>query len=186
MPSMTRAQDRANWTGHPSLSQLWLRSTLRALAMLVSTVARLFRLLHPTQTAECDGSPVQTPEANDVLDPNPESSKVTAQHRNSGTTTARAAAGAATLSALTKALILRTIAQAIVDSKGEGTLTSGWFMGAGFSPRSRRRPGPSNQLPARLALKLQGRTSLEACAGPRPSPGTRIMDLRAISHTAPT
>jgi len=78
MRPMTRAQDRANWTGHPSLCDRLIASTLRALAMLVSIVARLFRLPHPTQTAECDGDPAQTPEANDVLD----------QFREAATTTA--------------------------------------------------------------------------------------------------
>jgi hypothetical protein len=102
MRPMTRAQGHANWAGNPSLCHHWMASTLRALAMLMSIVARFFRLPHQNQTAECDGDPAQTPEANDVPDPSPESSKVTAQHRNSGTTTARAAAGAATLGALTK------------------------------------------------------------------------------------
>src|SRR5687767_2996381 len=68
MPPMTRAQGYANWIRQPSLSQLWLRSTLHTLAMLVSLVARLFAPRHQTPTAECDGDPVQTPEANDVLD----------------------------------------------------------------------------------------------------------------------
>ncbi len=68
MPPMTRAQGHAYWAGNPSLCDLWIASTLRALAMLVSNVARLFRSAQPNQTAECDGSPVQTLEANDVLD----------------------------------------------------------------------------------------------------------------------
>ena len=68
MPPMTQAQGRANWIRRPSLSQPWLRSTLRTLAMLVSLVARLFPPRHPNPTAECDGRPAQTPEANDVLD----------------------------------------------------------------------------------------------------------------------
>jgi hypothetical protein len=125
MPPMTRAQGHANWAGNPSLSQLWLGSTLRTLAMLVSIVARLFSPKHQTQTAECDGVSVQTPEANDVLD----------QFRRT-TATAAAVVGviavvgvAATRSAPTdlsaeahraqaEGLTLRTIAQAIVDSKG--------------------------------------------------------------------
>jgi hypothetical protein len=172
MPSMTRAQGHANWIRHPSLCHHWMASTLRALAMLMSIVARLLRFPHPNPTAECDGSQVQTPEANDVLDPSSESSKATAQHRNSGTTTTRAAAGAESLSDISRALMVSST-RSVRPSNHEGGLTSSWFKGAGFSPRSRRRPGPSNQLSTRLVLKLQGGTSLEACAGPRPSPGTR-------------
>jgi hypothetical protein len=65
---MTRAQGRANWIRQPSLCDQWIASTLHTLAMLVLIVARLFAPKPPNPTAECDGSPAQTPEANDVLD----------------------------------------------------------------------------------------------------------------------
>jgi hypothetical protein len=53
--------------------------------MLVFLVARLFSPKQTNPTAECDGDPAQAPEANDVSDPSPESSKVTSQHRNTAT-----------------------------------------------------------------------------------------------------
>jgi hypothetical protein len=75
---MTRAQGHANWAGNPSLCDQWIASTLRALAMLMSIVARLFASKPQTQTAECDGRPAQTPEANDVLDQFQEAATTTA------------------------------------------------------------------------------------------------------------
>jgi hypothetical protein len=119
MPPMTRAQGHANWIRRPSLSQPLLRSTLRALAMLVSLVARLFSPKPPNPTAECDGSPALTPEAEDVLD-QPEGALLLLLPT---TTAAAAVVGVtATRSEPTEGLTLRTIAQAIVDSKGEDGL----------------------------------------------------------------
>jgi hypothetical protein len=68
MPVMRQAQGFANWTGHPSLCDRLIASTLHTLAMLVSIVARLCASKQKNPTAECDGSPAQTLEANDVFD----------------------------------------------------------------------------------------------------------------------
>jgi hypothetical protein len=119
MPSMTRAQGRANRAGNPSLCDQWIASTLRALAMLVSIVARLVRLPHQTQTAECDGDPAQTPEARDVLGQFREAT-TTATTRKQQRNSRKAAPPR---SAPTQGLTLRTIEQAIVDSKGEAGFT---------------------------------------------------------------
>ena len=82
--------------------------------MLVSNVARLFRIPQPNPTAECDGSPAQTLEAGAVLDQLQEATATT-----TATTTLAAPHGDSK-----EGLILRTIAQsAIVDSKGEAGLT---------------------------------------------------------------
>jgi hypothetical protein len=134
-----------------------MASTLRVLAMLVSILALLLKMRPSRVPGEChtDVTPAALPDAE--RDPIKETSSA-APHGDSN-----------------EGLTLRTIAQAIVDSKGEARLTDRWFMGAAQRPRSRRRPGPSNQLSARVAFRLQPQsgTSLEACAGPRPSPGIR-------------
>jgi hypothetical protein len=100
MPPMTQAQGRANWAGNPSLSQLWLGSTLHILAMLVSTVARLFRFQQPNPTAECDGSPAQTPEADTVLDQLQEATTTAVAVAVAVAGIARAAARGATIEGL--------------------------------------------------------------------------------------
>jgi hypothetical protein len=117
---MTRAQGHANRAGNPSLCDQWIASTLRALAMLVSLVARLFRFQHKTQTAECDGDPAQTPEADAVLGQFREAAATTTTRKQQRNNNRKAAAPRG---APTEGLTLRTIAHAIVDSKGEAGFT---------------------------------------------------------------
>src|SRR5690242_4205520 len=50
---MTRAHRGANWSGVPSLSQLWLTALLRILAMLVSNVAATVQMLIRRRSGEC-------------------------------------------------------------------------------------------------------------------------------------
>jgi hypothetical protein len=66
---MIRAQGSAYWSRRPSLCDRLIASTLHTLAMLAFTVARLFAPRCSNPTAECDGSPAPTFEANGVLDP---------------------------------------------------------------------------------------------------------------------
>jgi len=53
MRCMTQAHSRANWSGVPTLSQLWLAALLRVLAMSVSHVANVFRMLVRRLPREC-------------------------------------------------------------------------------------------------------------------------------------
>jgi hypothetical protein len=64
MPSMTRAHLRANWSGVPSLTELWLGALLRAFAMLVSFAANLLRMRPSRLSREChaDVTPAMLPE----------------------------------------------------------------------------------------------------------------------------
>ncbi len=88
--------------------------------MLVSPVARLVRLPHQTPTAECDGDPAQTPEADAVLDQPEGATRLLLLPTTTAATTTLATPTGETIEGLT----VRTIAQgAIVDSKGEAGLT---------------------------------------------------------------
>ena len=57
---MKHAQGRANWSGKPSLSHLWMGSTLHTLAMLVSIVVKFFQMALRRRARECHAEP--TPE----------------------------------------------------------------------------------------------------------------------------
>ncbi|MDP3738815.1 MAG: hypothetical protein Q8R02_15580 [Hyphomonadaceae bacterium] len=80
---MTQALSRANWSGSPSLTGLWLEALLRGIAMLWSNVAATFRMIPSRPARECHT--MQTPqvlpgETRDTLekepaDPNSQSSK---------------------------------------------------------------------------------------------------------------
>src|SRR5690349_12881775 len=50
---MTRAHRGANWSGVPSLSQLWLAALLRLVAMLVSNVAAHVRMIASVLSGKC-------------------------------------------------------------------------------------------------------------------------------------
>src|SRR5690349_4310091 len=101
---MTRHKAAHTGLGTPSPLDRWINALLRVFAMLVSHVARRFASRNQTPAAECDGSCEPVREANFVLDPHQEPKLAAASGQ------------------LIEALILRTIAQAIVDSKHEGGL----------------------------------------------------------------
>ena len=63
---MKHAQGRAHWSGKPSLSQLWLGSTLHALAMLVLNVVSFLRMRPSRVPREChtDVVPAALPRTN--------------------------------------------------------------------------------------------------------------------------
>ena len=114
MPSMTQALGPAHWTGNPSLSQLWLGSTLRTLAMLVMNVAIFLKLIPSRPARECHAEPTPA----DLPDAKRDTIRGT-------TTTLTTTILAALLSQSHEGLTLRTIARsAIVDSKGEAVLTA--------------------------------------------------------------
>ena len=65
MLSMKHAQGRSNWTANPSLSQLWLGSTLHTLAMLALNVAIFLKMIPSRLPGEChtDVAPADLPDA---------------------------------------------------------------------------------------------------------------------------